>query len=178
MHAALRARRSRGRVLGDRAPDRAELLALLDAAATTADHGNLVPWRIIELRGDARDALGRALAAAAGDPAGLSEKPRRAPLLLAIVASRRPSLKAPAWEQDATAAGVAHALSLLLDEAGWGVMWRTGPAVRSEPVRRLHDLSADEDLLGWLYVGQPDPEKPPRPREPLDVAARLTPLNP
>ena len=30
------------------------------------------------------------------------------------------------WEQEAVASGVAHVLSLLLDEAGWGVIWRTG----------------------------------------------------
>lgn len=169
------ARRSRSRVLGDDAPHRAELLELLAAAATVADHGRLEPWRVIELRGDARLRLGRALAEAAGK-SGSSDKPLRAPLLLAVVASRRRSSKAPEWEQDATAAGVAHALSLLLDEAGWGVIWRTGDATRSEPVRRLHGLEAGEELLGWLYVGRPDPQQQPKPRHPIDVAARLTAL--
>lgn len=174
--AAMLARRSVGRVVGDRAPDRAELLGLLAAAATVADHGGLAPWRVIELRGAARDALGRALAEATGTPGGFSDKPLRAPLLLAIVASRRKSSKAPAWEQDATAAGVAHALSLLLHEAGWGVMWRTGDLVRSAPVRAVHGLGAEEDLLGWLYVGAPDPAKPQRPRAPVDASAFLAPL--
>ena len=32
------------------------------------------------------------------------------------------------------AAGVGHALSLLLDEAGYGVIWRTGPFTHAEPV--------------------------------------------
>ncbi len=65
----------------------------------------------------------------------------------------------PDWEQEATAAGVAHALSLLLDEAGWDVIWRTGTSTRSKPVRRLHGLGPHEDLLGWLYVVPTGPLK-------------------
>ena len=41
-----------------------------------------------------------------------------------IVAVHQPSVKVHDWEQDAAATGVAHMLSLLLDEAGWGVFWR------------------------------------------------------
>ncbi|MUG03878.1 hypothetical protein ECC01_23320, partial [Bacillus tequilensis] len=48
-----------------------------------------------------------------------STKPLRASLLIAIVASYRKSEKVPRWEQEAVASGVAHTLSLLLDEAGW-----------------------------------------------------------
>ena len=59
----------------------------------------------------------------------------------------------PLWEQEAVASGVAHALSLVLDEAGWGVMWRTGLQTRSAAVHRMHGLRPDELLLGWLYVG-------------------------
>lgn len=85
----------------------------------------------------------------------LAGKPLRADLLIAIVASRKPSHKVETWEQDAAAAGVAHTLSLLLTEAGWGVMWRTGPFTRSAAVREVHRLTDNEELLGWLYVGTP-----------------------
>ena len=50
---------------------------------------------------------------------------------IAVVASFRKSEKVPPWEQEAVAAGVAHVLSLLLDEAGWGVIWRTGHYTRN-----------------------------------------------
>ena len=70
------ARRSRSRVVGHDAPDRDELLELLSAAATVADHGRLIPWRVIEIRGDARLDLGRALAKADGK-SGVSDKPLR-----------------------------------------------------------------------------------------------------
>lgn len=154
---AVRARRSWSKVTDD-APTREELEALVSAAGRVADHSSLRPWRLIELRGDDRIALGRAINKADGAK-GVSSKPMRAPLLIAVVASYRPS-KVPRWEQEAVASGVAHVLSLLLDEAGWGVLWRTGDYTRSRPVAKAHGLGKDEVLLGWLYVGG----KPPKAR--------------
>jgi nitroreductase len=153
---AVSRRRSQPKVT-QTAPSHEELLPLVAAAATVADHGSLRPWRIIELRDDARNRLGAAMAAASGaagkDGDKLAGKPLRAALLLAVVVSVQPSHKVAAWEQEATASGVAHVLSLLLNEAGWGVMWRTGHLTRSLDVRTMHGLSDNEELLGWLYVG-------------------------
>lgn len=136
-------------------PSRAELLPLVEAAGGVPDHGALRPWRIIEIRGEARTRVGAAFAAAVYPEHGakLAEKPLRAELLLAVVAVTKPSTRVPAWEQEANAAGVAHLLALLLDEAGWGVMWRSGPYTNADPVREVHQLSPNERLLGWLYVG-------------------------
>jgi nitroreductase len=155
--AAALARRSSSKVT-DAAPDHDHLVTLLEAASRVADHASLRPWRVIALRGTTRDRLGRALVAAADvheqAAAKLAGKPLRAPLLLAIVAVVVPGHpKVPEWEQEASAAGVAHLLSLLLDEAGWGVMWRTGPHTRHPLVAEMHGLAQNERLLGWLYVG-------------------------
>ena len=148
----------------EEAPTHEELLPLVEAAASVADHGSMRPWRLIELRGEARERLGQAFVEASGltgkDAAKLADKPLRASLLIAVVASYKPSHKVPRWEQEAVASGVAHTLSLLLDEAGWGVFWRTGGHTRSEAVHRMHELSPDEELLGWLYVGGVLKEKP------------------
>ena len=155
---AVRARRSWSKVT-EEAPTHAELLTLVSAAGRVADHSSLRPWRLIELRGSDREVLGRAIGKAEGDK-GASSKPLRAPLLIAVVASYRKSDKVPRWEQEAVASGVAHVLSLLLDEAGWGVIWRTGGYTRSKAVAKAHGLGKNEELLGWLYVGG----KPPRAR--------------
>lgn len=153
---AVNRRRSQPKVTAD-APSHDELLPLVSAAASVADHGSLRPWRLIELRGDARARLGAAFAEASGagakDAAKLAGKAMRASLLIAVVASFQPSHKVADWEQEAVASGVAHTLSLLLDDAGWGVMWRTGHLTRSLPVRVMHGLADNEQLLGWLYVG-------------------------
>ncbi|SIN68484.1 nitroreductase family protein [Agromyces cerinus] len=153
---AMLARRSAPKVT-EAAPDDTEIVDLLEAAGRIADHASLRPWRFIALRGEARNRLGDALAAAAGldgeHGARLAAKPLRAPLLLAIVATTTVHFKVPAWEQEAAAAGVAHQLSLLLDDAGWGVMWRSGPHTRHPLVAEMHGLADGERLLGWLYVG-------------------------
>lgn len=154
---AMLARRSMSKVTDD-APTHDELLELVAAAGRVADHSSLRPWRIIELRGDDRKTLGRAINKAGGDK-GVSSKPLRAPLLLAVVASFRKSGKVPRWEQEAVASGVAHSLSLLLDEDGWGVFWRTGDYTRSKAVAKAHGLGKNEELLGWLYVGGKPPRK-------------------
>jgi nitroreductase len=143
------------------------------AAATVADHGALRPWRLIELRGTARERLGRIFAKKGGDPG----KPLRASLLIAVVAVHQPSSKVPEWEQDAAASGVAHVLSLLLDEAGWGVFWRTGPFVRSKAVHRMHHLARNEKLLGWLYVGGVPAKTKPEKKEALMTERFLTQLD-
>ena len=175
---ALRRRRSQPTVT-DAAPRMRELLPLLEAAGSVADHARLRPWRIIAIRGRARERVGAAMAEAAGlqgeAAARLARKPLRAPLLLAIVVSPKPSTKVPEWEQEAAAAGVAHALELVLDEAGWGVMWRTGLQTRSEPVARVHRLAPGERLLGWLYVGGRERENGRR-RGAVDAKDYLTSL--
>jgi nitroreductase len=142
------------------------------------DHGALKPWRVIELRGDVRERLGAAFVEESGltgsDADRLAAKPLRASLLLAIVAVHRESFKVHAWEQDAAAAGVGHALALLLDDAGWGVMWRTGGHTRSAAVRRLHKLADNEELLGWLYVGGKTEDSKPDARGQFDASQFLT----
>jgi len=139
------------------APTREQLVPLVAAAATVADHGDLKPFRLIELRGTDRELLGAAFVDASGlegkEAAALAAKPLRASLLIAIVVTYRDNFKVSHWEQEASAAGVAHMLSLLLTEAGWGVMWRTGGLTRSDAVNRMHGLASNERLLGWLYVG-------------------------
>ena len=137
----------------DEAPSHQQLSTFVEAAATIADHGALKPWRLIELRGDDRVALGKAFAKEGGS----ADKPLRAPLLLAVVAVHRSKSK-PEWEQDAVASGVAYMMSLLLDEAGWGVFWRTGDLTRNARVAKMHKLGKNEKLMGWLYVGG-KPEK-------------------
>lgn len=176
---AMLARRSMSRVT-DAAPTRAQLRELVEAAGQVADHSGLRPWRIIELRGDDRDVLGRALAKADGrskkDAVKHVAKARRAPLVLAIVGSYRRS-KVARWEQEAVASGVAHALSLVLHDEGWGVFWRTGSTTRHKAVRKAHRLDKDEELLGWLYVGGiPETGRRPRPRNRIRVERHLSTL--
>jgi nitroreductase len=188
---AVRTRRSISR-LTDPAPLDDEILDLVADAATGPDHGLLRPWRLIVIRGAARDALGAAFAAdcPAEDLAGRERaagKPLRAPLLLSIVLTPRQNPKIPEWEQLAATAAMVSNLCLLLHSAGYGAIWRSGAATESPHVHRLLRLSPGERLMGWLYVGMPSPtmSPPPRPRfRPhdrifaLEPTGSITPLAP
>ena len=62
-----------------------------------------------------------------------------------------------------------EASKALLDEAGWGVIWRTGHYTRSKAVAKLHGLGKNEELLGWLYVGGKPPKARPGRRKAVDA---------
>ena len=174
---AVMRRQSHSRVTAE-APTHEQLLPLVAASGTVADHASLHPWRLIELRGDDRVRLGEAFVEASGldgkDALKLAEKPLRASLLIAVVAVHVPSFKVHEWEQDATAAGVTHMLSLLLNEAGWGVFWRSGGHTRHDAVRRMHGLAPNEKLMGWLYVGGVPEKTKPEKKHRFDAERYLT----
>ena len=165
----------------DEAPSDEDLRELLSLAAHSPDHAALRSWRLVSLRGADRERLGAAMAAGFGDVAGTPEaqktaaKALRAPLLLSIIAAPREHPKVPAWEQIAATAGMITTLQLLLFEAGYTAMWRSGPAIDLPEVRAVMGLATDELLLGWLYIGGTAPGQAPRGSDP-DVADRLRPL--
>jgi nitroreductase len=174
---AIVSRRSVGR-LTEPAPTDDELTALLEHAVTAPDHGLLRPWRLIIVRDDARRLLGEAFVTASDDERAAA-KPMRAPLLVSIVFSPRPSPKVPEWEQLAAVSAMVQNLCLLLHIKGWGSIWRSGAVTDAPPVRAVLDLRATEQLLGWLYVGTPEPVQQARHR-PLalaDVRARISTLD-
>ncbi|MFP8903113.1 nitroreductase family protein [Streptomyces atacamensis] len=173
---AIRTRRSTIR-LTEPAPSPDELLDLLAAAATAPDHGQLRPWRLIAIRGDARAGLGEA-AAEVAPTADLAErvaaKHLRAPLMLAVVFQARKHPTIPRWEQLAATSAMATTLLLLLDTRGWGGVWFGGPYPDAPQVRKHLAIGDGEQLLGYLYVGTPVPGDGPRPRPAADVRSKLT----
>ncbi|MEU0333638.1 nitroreductase [Streptomyces sp. NPDC006193] len=161
--------------LSDPAPDDAQLLALVKAAMTAPDHGRLLPWRLVTLRGEERAELGARLAACSADDPHAREraaaKPLRAPLLVAIVFAPVAHPTIPRWEQLAATAAAIQTLSLLLHDRGYASIWRTGAVTHDHGVRALHRLRPDEQLLGWLYTGTA--VSLPRPRRLPDPRARV-----
>lgn len=178
---AIRSRRSTAPVT-DAAPTDAELAGYLALAAHSPDHAGLRPWRLVSLRGAARDRLGAAFASGFGDPPGSPEaartaaKPLRAPLLLTVVGCPVEHPKVPAWEQLAATAALVATLELVLFDAGYTAMWRTGPGVALPEVRDLLGIADGEQLLGWLYVGGRTDLEPDNRPDP-DVRGRLTALS-
>jgi nitroreductase len=157
-----------------------QALSLAVAAALRApDHGGLKPWRFVCIEGEARARFGdllaeRLLARAPETPEARLDlergKPLRAPLLVAAGASlRHDHSKIPVWEQEATAAaGIMNFLNAL-DAQGFGCCWLSSPALQDPVVKQALGFAPDDALLGWIYVGMPDADRP-RPARPLPEA--------
>lgn len=177
---AIRTRRSEQHLI-DPAPSDAEFIELLGCAALSPDHGRLRPWRWVLLRDDARAELGTRFGRDSDDASRAGRtaaKPLRAPLLATLVFSPQPAARVPQWEQLSAAVAVANAMMLLLHDRGYGSIWRTGAHTRSHGARDLLGLHSTESLLGWLYIGTPDPQRHPSPRTTAPVRDKVTALPP
>ncbi|MGA9422765.1 MAG: nitroreductase [Rhodanobacteraceae bacterium] len=171
----LNARRSvPARQLGEPAPHGETLDALLAAAIRVPDHGKLVPWRLLLLRGDARTRLGDAISAIhrrnepdVADKALAKDRERFgfAPLVVIVIArieSEHP--KIPAQEQLLSAGCVAHNLLIGAHAQGFAAQWLTGWPAYDREVASLLGLAANERVIGFIHIGTAREEVPERGR--------------
>jgi len=164
------------RQLGAPGPDPQQLDALLRAAVRVPDHGMLVPFRLVLVRGDARRRLAEAIAdihqRKVPDIApSLLQKDRdrftHAPLIVAVVARIIDHPKGPPQEQLLTAGCVAFNLLLGAQALGFGAQWLTGWSAHDRDVAELLGLSGTESVIGWIHIGTPEAEAPERIRPSL-----------
>jgi nitroreductase len=168
----LNARRSvPSRQLGEPGPTPEQLDALLTAASRAPDHGKLVPWRFLLVRGDARRQLGELLADIAlrndpnAPPAAIEKDRNRfnfAPLVVTVIARITENAKVPAQEQLLSAGCVAYNLLLGAQAMGYGAQWLTGWAAYDPAVAGELGLAANERIIGFVHIGtvsEPAPER-------------------
>jgi len=166
------------RQLGAPGPDAAQLDRLLRAAVRVPDHGKLVPFRLIALRGDARQRFGDAIADIHArvdpdvSPSKLDKDRSRygdAPLILVVVARLdEQHSKVPAQEQLLSAGCVAYNLLLGAQALGFGAQWLTGWAAYDREVAALLGLAASEHVIAFVHIGTPKEEAPERTRPALE----------
>jgi nitroreductase len=162
--------------LTEPAPSGAALEAMLKAAASVPDHGQLQPGRLLLIQGAGRAQLGEIFAEAlkARDPEASAEqidkvryKNQVAPLIIVIIAHIRHDIaKVPASEQwqcvGAMAMNLLNAATLL----GFAGIWYTGAHAYDRRVAAALGLAAAEHLAGFLYFGTPkNPVTPKKRRE-------------
>ncbi|HEU4663426.1 MAG TPA: nitroreductase [Dokdonella sp.] len=160
------------RQLGEPGPDAAQLERLLQAAVRVPDHGKLVPWRLLAIRGEARARLGRCLAdihlrqQPDVAPSALEKDRERfnaAPLIVTVIARiEAEHAKIPAQEQLLSAGCVAYNLLLGAQALGFGAQWLTGWAAYDQEVARLLGLGGDERVVAFVHIGtarEPAPER-------------------
>lgn len=175
---ALRNRRSiPARQLTEPAPTASELNELLSCAITAPDHAAMHPWRFIVIRGDARARLGEIFAdvlrsenpdASAEKLKVVGEKPLRAPLIVAVVATiTDPHPKTPVIEQVLSAGAAAHQLQLAATAKGFGSVWLTGPNAYHPTVKAALNVAEKDQIVGFIYLGTPQGEAPPKRKLPV-----------
>ncbi|OZB60173.1 MAG: nitroreductase [Lysobacterales bacterium 13-68-4] len=166
------------RQLGEPSPDPATLRALLEAAVRVPDHGKLVPFRFIALRGEHKLRFGERLAARAiARNPELSEAKREkertryafAPLVLVVVCRIDTSSSVPPMEQQLSAGCVTYNLLLGTEALGFGAQWLTGWAAYDSEVAALLGLGEHEQVVGFVHLGTPRGEVPDRERPPVDT---------
>lgn|SRR5690554_297452 len=153
-------------------PTPAQLDFMFAAASRAPDHMMLQPYRMIVFANEQLAQLGEIFAQAAqqrGDAETqvqrAKELPARAPLVIAVAMKYQEHEKVPRDEQFACAA----CATLLLQQAafaqGLGAIWRTGWFANDEGVKQALGLTAQDAILGFLYVGTPVVDTPIKPNK-------------
>lgn len=173
----IRDRRSAKRLL-DTPVDRTVIERLLEAATWAPNHHLTEPWRFWVISGAGRERFGEAMAA--GDlnthrdatpeqrdsmRASAVGKAHRAPVIIAVAAIMAESNKNPDLEE-ITATGAAIQNLLLQAEAeGLGAIWRTGRSAYEPKMAEFFGLTERDRILGFIYIGHPDPTGPAKDRQ-------------
>jgi nitroreductase len=161
---ALRKRRSlKPDKLAAPGPDAQQLDTILTIAARVPDHKKLAPWRFIVIEGEARARMGQIFADACTaedkeppSPVRLEfERNRlmRAPLVVAVVSRIVDSPGAPEWEQVLSAGAACFNMCLAANALGFGTCWITEWVSYSQRVREGMQLSPNERIAGFVYMG-------------------------
>lgn len=159
------------KALTEPAPDDVQLNQILQVAMSAPDHGRLYPYRFMTIRADARYRLSEIFVQATRnrepdvDAAYLAkqrEKPLRAPLIVVVVANLVESEKIPDIEQMLSAGAAAHNVLLASNALGFGSVWLTGANAYDDYVRAELGIAENEHIVGFLYLGTPELEIPPR----------------
>lgn len=181
---AIKSRRSIGRLTDER-PARVQVEAIIDAAIHAPNHHHTHPWRFVVIAGDARQGAGEALAASLNrraivsggtvDPtlrANEAMKFLRAPVV--IVAAVEPTPGEPLDEEVAAGAAAVQNMLLAAHSLGLAAVWRTGATVRDPQAAAEFGLAAEAVIVGFVYLGTPDPTTPPKPRPARPDLASIT----
>jgi nitroreductase len=180
----IRNRRSRGRVLQDPVP-REAIDRVLEAATWAPNHHVTEPWRFWVVTGDARTRFGEALAA--GDLARHADAPEetreqmrtsaigkamRAPVIIVVAAVMPEGGRNPDQEEVAAVSAAIQNMLLQAEAEGLGAIWRTGRSAYEPEMAEFLQLTPRDVVLGFVYLGYPDPSAPLKvaQRTPFDAA--------
>jgi nitroreductase len=175
---AIRTRRSIGKVKPDPVP-RECIEKMLEAATWAPNHHRTEPWRFLVLTGEGRKRLGHVMMAVVlekkEDLSSAEREERlqrelnrafRAPVVIVVIAS--PANRPNVLKEEELAACHAAVQNMLLaaHAQGLGAIWRTGKAAYHPAAKQGFELTDQEQIVGYIYVGYPDLDPPAAKRIP------------
>ncbi len=161
---AIHGRMTIGKVKQDALP-REVIEKLLSAAVQAPNHHKVRPWRFVILTGNGRNKLGDVMAASfldrnPGLPAEALEKPRTtplmAPLVIAVGVDKPVESKVIEVENISAASADCQNIWLAAQALGLGEKWKTGEWARDAKVKEFLGFSADQHIVGFIYIGYPE----------------------
>lgn len=173
--AFIESRQSVGQLV-EPAPTQTELEQALQAALSAPDHHRLRPWQFLQVRGEARQALGQVFAACVQE-SGITDpvqheralaQPLRAPLVLLAVLNTQLNPKVPKVEQVLSMGAAIENLLLMLNAQGYAAIWRTGAMAESALFKQKMRLKPEDELAGFIYIGTAARQLAPRQRLPVN----------
>jgi len=144
------------------APADAALALILEAATRVPDHMRLRPYAFIVATGEGLDRLGALMqeaAIASGKPDDVVQRtrrmPRRAPMVVVVVATPRPHDVVPVFDQQLAAGCAVMAMQMAAQALGFGGVWRSGWLMYDRGLHTALGLNEQDQIVGFLYLGTP-----------------------
>ena len=143
-------------------PSEDEMRIVYKAALRAPDHAWLRPSSFIEVTGKGLDKLSDIFSSYAIDNIkDLNElkikkyknAPYRAPMIIILISSIKAHPKVPKIEQMLSTSAAAQNILLALNALGYGAIWRTGLFALNKMIGQYYDLSENQEILGYLYIG-------------------------
>ena len=151
---------------------------ILDAAICSPVHHRTDPWRFLVIRGEGRKQLGDVMAAHLAKEMEEPESPKnerflakirkksfRAPVIIVAGAAKSDKDQALMIEDVATVNAACQNMLLAAYELGLSAFWRTGGVTYCEDTVRSLGFDEGTELVGFIYLGHPKKDIPPKVRQ-------------
>ena len=145
-------------------PTKDEMNKVFRGALRAPDHAWLRPSSFIQVTGDGIDKLSEIFEEYAKNVPDIKDEivakyknaPYRAPMIIILINSIKEHPKVPEIEQKLSTAASAQNILLSLNALGYSAIWRTGKLAFNPFVASKLNLEANQEILGYIYVGTAD----------------------
>ena len=149
------------RELAEPHPTESDMEKVYKAALRAPDHAWLRPSSFIEVKGDGLNKLSNIFLEYAKNQTDISDQiiqkyknaPFRAPMIIILVNTFKEHPKVPAIEQKLSTATAAQNIMLALNAMNYSSIWRTGKLAFNKEIQTKLNLSDNQEILGYLYIG-------------------------